>query len=99
MKILASIPIEKVQVSANSYTYLQEIHEVEVTRLMRWPAAKNAMLNRWHYVAVIKPHPSMAPEACNDGYNTVNVIRRRLNPNWKPPVFPEGVNTVEITND
>lgn len=98
VKIIASIPVEKI--SGNGcFSFKHEQHEVEVVRVIRRQATRNPNLNRWHYQADIKDHPALCKEAIRIGPNLafrVNIYRRGLNPKWKPPEFPKGINWVDI---
>lgn len=99
MKILATIPVEKIQRSPCTYSFRYEVREVEVIRVMRWAGPNNRRLNRFHYFVDIKRHPDLHPEAIFtglDGAYRVNVVRRGMNPKWKPPVFPDGKDLVEV---
>ena len=100
MKILASIPVEKIRLSPTTFTFRHEVREVEVVRVMRVPATSNRRLRRFHYEANIKPHPDMHPEAVccgvNGAYRT-NIVRATLNPKWKPPQFAEDQNVAEVS--
>lgn len=96
MKILASIAVERIQRSANTYTFRAEVMEVEVVRVMRRRA--DSYRNRYYYEADIKRPARMHPDAqyyLKDGIVRVNIVRK-ANPKWKPPVFPEGVNVIEV---
>lgn len=95
MNIKAFIPLERVQTSETSYTYREEVMDVEAVAIVRYSAClNNPELNRWHYMAYVK-RPECVPDCYKDGVHDdlirVNVIRK-LNPKWKPPVFPEGEN-------
>lgn len=99
-KIIASIPVERVQVGERTYTYRTEIMEVEVLRYLRYRCGSiGAARNRFFYSAVIKL-PDCVPR-CYPGYGvengrlTVNVIRS-LNPRWKRPLFKDGSMTVDV---
>lgn len=97
---MAHIPVEKVVLSASSYTFKSALREVVVVRVLRYPATYDRNLNRWHYQVDIRRHPDIHPEAICvgvDGAYRCNVIRRQLNPKWKPPEFPAGCDVVEIT--
>lgn len=98
MKILASIPYERVD-SPGSHTFKSRNVECTVVRLMR--SKCDSWRNRYYYSAdVIAPeclHPDYpSGNACDDGTFRVNVVRF-INPAWKPPVFPEGHNVLEVT--
>lgn len=100
MKILASVPVEKIRLSPATYTFRHEVREVDVVRVMRHPATSNRLLRRFYYEADVKPHPDMHPEAICIGLNGLyrtNIVRATLNPKWKPPEFPEGKYVVEVS--
>ena len=98
MKIMASIPVEKV--TGNGWTqFREELREVEVIRVIRYPATRRPELNRWRYQADIADHPDMHPEASRFGageHMRVNIRRRWINPKWKPPEFAPGKLVFEV---
>lgn len=100
MKILAGIPVERIQLSGGTYTYRCEIHDVNVVRVTRSQATRNKSLNRWHYTAHIADHPALLLEAklhSFDGCHIVGIQRRGLNNTWAPPNFGAGnVYTVPV---
>lgn len=92
MKILAAIPVEKIRLSPVTYTFRSEIREVEVVRVLRYPATRYPHLKRYYYMADLKRHPDLHPDATCTGLNGLfrtNIVRRGLNDKWVPPVFPE----------
>lgn len=96
MKILASIEVERIQLSASTYTFRTEVMEVEVVRVMRTRA--DSYRNRYYYSADVRRPARMHPDAqyyLKDGIVRVNIVRR-TNPKWKPPLFPTGVNCIEV---
>jgi hypothetical protein len=96
VKILASIEVERIQLSASTFTFRCEVMEVEVVRVMRTRA--DSYRNRYYYSADIKRPARMHPDAqyyLKDGIVRVNIVRK-ANPAWKPPVFPEGRNVLEV---
>ena len=100
MKILAGIEVERLQLSASTFTFRCEVMEVEVVRVMRTRA--DSYRNRYYYQADVKRPACMHPDARRYGHaeSVVRVnIERKANPKWKPPVFPEGVNWIDITTD
>lgn len=98
MKILASIEVELIHLSASTFTFRCEVMEVEVVRVMRQRA--DSYRNRYYYSADVKRPACMHPDARSYGRDEsvmrVNIVRR-ANPTWKPPVFPAGVNCIEIS--
>lgn len=93
MKIWARIPVARIDMPmCAGFTFRHEVHEVEVIRVIRYPASKNKALNRWHYQAHIKDHPRLLLEAKHgfDGPYRVNIQRRGLNSSWVPPDFGDG---------
>jgi len=98
MKIIASIPVERIQRTPYSYSYRHELHEVDVIRVVRAQATRYPHLNRWHYKADIKDHPSLLIEAKHSQREyRVNIFRKGLNPKWKPPEF--GNSNVYVVED
>jgi hypothetical protein len=99
MKIKAGIPVEKIAV-VGGITYRHEVREVEVIKVMRHPVSLYHNLNRWHYQAQVKFHEDLHDDMKhlyrNDGFFTVNIVRRGLNNSWKPPVFRDGKNSVSV---
>lgn len=97
VKILASIEVERVQLTASTYTFRAEVMEVEVVRVMRRRA--DSYRNRYYYEADAKRPARMHPDARSYGRDEsvvrVNIVRK-ANPKWKPPVFPEGRNVLEV---
>lgn len=96
VKILASIAVERIQLSASTYTFRSEVMEVEVVRVLRTRA--DSYRNRFYYSADVKRPARMHPDDQyyqKDGTVRVNIVRR-ANPKWKPPVFPEGSNVFEV---
>jgi predicted P-loop ATPase/GTPase len=97
VKILASIEVERIQRSASTYTFRAEVMEVEVIRVMRRRA--DSYRNRYYYEADVKRPARMHPDARSYGRDEsvvrVNIVRK-ANPTWKPPVFPEGRNVLEV---
>lgn len=97
MKILASIEVERIQLSASTFTFRCEVMEVEVVRVIRSRA--DSYRDRFYYSADVKRpacmHPDARSYARNDNEVRVNIVRR-ANPKWKPPVFPVGVNCIEV---
>ncbi len=98
--ILASIAVEKVPVSAGSYTFRSEIMEVEVVRYLRHRCgSRGEARKRFYYSAVIKAPEKLAPGyaafGLDKGQMTVNVVRK-LNPKWKRPQFGEAM-SVEVS--
>lgn len=95
MKILAHIDVEKI-VSPGYFSFRREVREVEVVRVLRYPATRNPSLNRWHYQADVADHPDMHPDSIRVGrFYRVNIMRRGLNPSWKPPEFAPGKQVFE----
>jgi hypothetical protein len=94
MKIIASIPTQKVQ-GNGWFTFESSQIEVEVVRVLRYRA--DSYRKRYCYMADIKAPAEIHPEAIGlkDGIYRVNIIRK-ANPKWKPPQFPEGKNNVEV---
>lgn len=101
MKILASVVVDWVSLGSNLYTYRSEIHEVEVIRIIRHPATRYPILNRWRYDADIAYHPKLFKFEhiikINGAYQVM--VNREINPRWKPPVFPAGSNVFEVKKD
>ena len=97
MLINASIPVEMIK-GPFTTSFRHELQEVEVLRVVRCPATRYPNLNRWHYEADIADHPKMCAGAIRIGMGGAFRVRidRWLNPRWKPPVFPDGANSVEI---
>lgn len=98
MKIKAHISVERIDLGG-VYTFRTEVHDVEVIRVLRYPATRNRALNRWHYQADIKDHPALSPDAIRTGAGLsyrVNIQRRGLNDAWKPPAFPAGTHVFEV---
>ena len=98
MKIMAHIPVRRVDVSPCSYTFDVELLEVDVVRIVRYPATRYPHLNRWYYQADIADHSRLHPDACRTGYGgtyRVNVVRS-INPSWRPPEWPAGANCIEF---
>jgi predicted P-loop ATPase/GTPase len=97
VKILASIEVERIHLTASTYTFRAETMEVEVIRVMRTRA--DSYRNRYYYSADVKRPTRMHPEARRYGRDEsvvrVNIVRK-ANPKWKPPVFPEGRNVLEV---
>jgi len=102
MKILASIPVEKVSRHGGfAFSFRHEQHEVEVLRVMRYPATRNTALNRWHYQADIADHPALCKEAIRCGVDNayrVNIFRKGLNDKWRPPEFGAS-NWVDVSGE
>lgn len=100
MKILASIEVERIQLSASTYTFRCEVMEVEVVRVVRSRA--DSYRNRFYYSADVKRpermHPDARSYARNDNEVRVNIVRK-VNPKWKPPAFPAGVNCIDIDKE
>lgn len=99
--IRAHIPVEKVWRTAHTYTYRQEEMMCEVVRILRRPCgSQGAARSRYYYEAIIKlpvAIPSDYPRLTQEeGLFRVNVIRA-ANPKWKPPVFPNGQDVVEVS--
>jgi hypothetical protein len=96
MLIFARIPVEKIE-HPGWYTFREEVLEVEVVLVLRSRA--DSTRDRFYYQAHVIPPPGICPKAINylgpESVYPVNIVRK-LNPKWKPPVFPEGVNKVEI---
>ncbi|SAL01562.1 hypothetical protein AWB80_08154 [Caballeronia pedi] len=97
MKIIAYIPVERIQLTACTYTYRSELMELEVVRVVRHRADRTR--ERFYYHADVKRPARMHHTAMSYGRDDtvvrVNIFRKE-NPKWKPPVFPEGVNCIEI---
>lgn len=104
MKILASIPVEKISLTAHTYTFRSEEMELEVVRVLRNRA--DSTRNRYYYQADVKRPLRMHPEAspynpdgsaytAETALTRVSIIRAR-NPKWKPPPFPDGKDALEI---
>lgn len=98
--IVAAIAVEKVVLSAHSYTFRNELMEVEVVGYMRSACGLHDPRERYYYTAIIKRPERMAKEydfslllPAKDTL-TVNVVRS-LNKGWKPPLFPKGVNVID----
>nr|WP_319566268.1 hypothetical protein [uncultured Rhodoferax sp.] len=88
MKILASIPVERVQVSANTFTYRTEIHELTVILVMRYASTRRRELNRFHYQADVEDHPMLLQEAKHGRkHYRVNIQRHGMNDKWPLPNF------------
>ena len=87
MKIIATIPVERAQVSKDSYTFIGEEHVVDIVRVVRWNGTSVPGKTRWHYLADIAEHPLLHKDACRIGpggeYRVC--IDRGLNPKWRPP--------------
>lgn len=98
MKILASIEVERIQLTASTFTFLCETMEVDVVRVMRIQA--DSYRKRYYYSADVKRPARMHPDAKSYARHgsevRVNIVRK-ANPKWKPPVFPEGRNVLEVT--
>ena len=97
MKILASIPVEKVT-GPGWEMFNHTCHEVEVVRVIRWNGTSVPGKTRWHYQADIVDHPAMCAGAVRIGVAgayRVNIVRS-LNKRWKPPAFPVGSNVFEV---
>ncbi|SIQ95979.1 hypothetical protein SAMN05421829_108149 [Aromatoleum tolulyticum] len=92
MKIMASVPVRKVQLVGAS-TFECEWIECEVVGLARWRADRHRP--RYYYQAFVLKPVELHPEAPNGAAYIdaalfqVNVCRRK-NSRWKPPVFPAG---------
>lgn len=97
MKIIASIEVERIQLSASTFTFRMESMEVDVVRVMRQRA--DSYRNRFYYQADVKRPERMHPDAQSYARDAsvvrVNIVRK-TNPKWKPPVFPEGCNVLEV---
>lgn len=100
MKIIASIPVERIlSPYGSSFTYASALHEVEVVRVIRHRTSNK--VKRYVYEADIKDHPAMCPEAIRIGGSGLHrvCIVRSLNKRWKPPVFADGRNVYEVPNE
>lgn len=101
MKILAHIEVEKI-VSPGYFSFRSEVRELEVIRVIRYRAAKNPALNRWHYQADVADHPDMHPDSIRIGvgrHYRVNIMRSGLNPKWRPPEFAPGEHVFEVQKE
>lgn len=93
MMIFAQIPTGK-RIGDGWYQELTDLMEVHVIEIMRH---RIGSLDRYYYQAKIKAPSVILSDAIGleDGTYRVNV-NRKLNPRWKPPIFPAGVNRVEV---
>ena len=100
MKIIAYIPVEKVvSPGGTTFSFRRELLEVEVVRILRYRCDRTRA--RYYYQADVLIPGKMCQEALSahevtQGMTRVNVLRDK-NPKWKPPVFPEGKNNVEVS--
>lgn len=95
LALRALIPVRAVR-GPGWTTFDYEEIEVQALRIVRYPATRYPHLNRWHYQADIADHPKLCREAIRIGADGAYRVRvdRRLNPRWKPPMFPAGTNVI-----
>lgn len=103
MKLIAYIPVEKLQLSDGAYTFTSKRVQVEVLRVIRSPARHDKdvypwRVTGWYYSVDIAEHPELIPDAYRRGPEGMYRahVNRALNRKWKPPVFPEGKNWVDV---
>lgn len=94
--------IDGEEIRTPAHSFKKEERDVEVVRVLRYPLGKDK--KRFHYAADIVDHPDIHPDARDHLMKSlaglVRVrIQRNLNPRWKPPVFPKGVDMVEVAGD
>lgn len=99
MKIRAPIPVQRLDVGDGpaGAVWRHETMECTVAVLHRVRAEQHRA--RHYFVAdVLRPARTSAVFQCPTGArNTVRVhLVRRLNPNWEPPVFASGCNTLVL---
>lgn len=102
MKLLGYIAVKKVQRDIG-FTFTTKLVEIEPVLIVRSPSHHDKRCHPWKvlgwtYSAYIDNHPELAPDAIRTGAeNRYHVhINRALNRKWKPPVFPEGQNWVNV---
>lgn len=102
MKLLGYTAVEKVP-RGIGWSYTTKLVEIEPVLIVRSPASHDKNVRPWkvlgwHYSAYINSHPELSPDAIRTGAeNRYHVhINRALNRQWKPPVFPEGQNWVDV---
>jgi hypothetical protein len=97
MKIILSIPVERVQLTPATHTHRHELMECSVSKVLRRACGSGAASKRYYYSAVLVPPPGMliVPYMLRDGLYTTGIVRG-LNPKWKPPKFEEGSNVFEV---
>ncbi len=98
MRILASIPVERIDFANGTFTFRSEVMACEVVRVMRRKCGTEAR-NRYYYSADVLRPACMHPDAVSygrDGAERVNIVRA-ANPRWMPPVFPAGQDVVEVS--
>jgi len=103
MKLVAGIPVDRVEESAAFYSYRHEVFECEVVRVLRTQATQYKHLNRWHYFAdVVAPAGALA-EAMDKSLThegrqlyRINIFRNSKHKGWKPPEFPKDSRVVYI---
>jgi hypothetical protein len=94
MQILAKIPTGK-RHGQGWYQETTDLMEVNVISVMRYRCDRNR--ERYYYEAKIKAPACILSDAVGMENGTYRVnVNRKLNPKWKPPVFPDGVNRVEV---
>jgi len=94
MKVFAHVPVEKVWHPSGGMTYRSEVMEVEVESLHRSPTSLRYKTGRYYYFIKVKD-PSRYSQMTDAMmfHGTIN-LNRKLNPKWKPPVFPDGQNSI-----
>jgi hypothetical protein len=103
VKIIASIPVERVPAGPGCYTYRAEEFECEVVRVLRTRATQFKHINRWFYYAdVIVPEGALA-EAMDRSLThngrqlyRVNVFRSSRHKGWIPPEFAPESNVAYV---
>lgn len=97
MRVWASVEVEVVE-KYGGYTFRKEVLEVEILQVGRWAADK--LRTRFYYFADVVPPKEVHPEAGRLGVTTAGLYRvnidRKLNPRWKPPVFPPGCDSIGV---
>ena len=92
--IFAQIPTGK-RLGQGWYQETMDLMEVYVISVMRFRCDRNR--ERYYYEAKIKAPSVILFDAVGLENGTYRVnVNRILNPKWKPPVFPEGVDRVEV---
>lgn len=87
MKILVNVSVEKIKVGEHSYTFRDELLEVEVLKVYRTRA--NRKETAWYYQVEHKPLPNQL-HISGDKLETENQranINRKINKQFKPKDF------------
>lgn len=102
MKLLGHIAVEKVARGVG-FSFETKLVEIEPVLIVRSSARRDKSkpgwpVVAWYYGAYIDGHPELSPDAIRTGSeNRYHVhINRALNPKWKPPVFPEGRDWINV---